>query len=102
MSIWASGLIDDEEIQKAILADVKFTHQNRLVQDATFLYSKALIHLLQHPDKKNRAQKAFQLALELSQTNQANYEEPSTFESCENWLRLAKKMNEDASRYGQF
>jgi len=78
---------------RAISNDVEYTHSNKLVHQGTFLYSIALQYLLKNPRDPQRAQNAFDYALDLSKD--MKYEDEITGESCQKWLLLAQKMTND-------
>ena len=59
MIVWASGLKDESDFCKAIIADSEFTHSNQLVFDAMKIYSLSVRYLLNNPNAPNRAEKAF-------------------------------------------
>lgn len=50
MAIYASKLTNYDDIYKAIKADVEFTHSHLIVHEACFLYSSAIIYLINHPN----------------------------------------------------
>ncbi len=62
IAVWASSLESESEFYKAIEADVRFTHPNKLVIDSVYLYCTAIKYLLINPDDKKRASKAFEHA----------------------------------------
>lgn len=66
LTVWLSQLTDQQEMKKAIVTDVQFTHPNQLVHQAVFLYSSAISVLLQNPNDPERALKAFNHVLALS------------------------------------
>ena len=92
--VWGSTLDDPFEFYKAIKADVEFTHPNRLVHDAIFLYGIAIQYLLNNPADPSRSQNAFGKALRLSDSI-ANH---STKENvkCKDWLILSQNMYKKA------
>ena len=63
LAIWCSNL-SNEEIEKAVFADASFTHSNPLVHNITSAYCIAIKYLIQNPNQMDRAQKAFDAALE--------------------------------------
>lgn len=73
MAIWSSSLKTPEEIYRACKAEVEFTHPNKLVQDAIYLYSVAIQYLLLNPADPDRAQNAFKYAYEQSGSDLANF-----------------------------
>ena len=96
--VWTSALEKLEDVKKAISADVQLTHCNQLVHDAIFIYSISIHHLLKHPSKANRSQRAFELAIEQSQKALGHFEDPQTKESVFKWLCQAKLMSEQADQ----
>jgi len=46
IAVWASSLLNEHEFYKAIEADVKFTHPNKLVIDSVYLYCSTIKYLL--------------------------------------------------------
>ena len=92
MAVWASSLKDAKEVCDALIADTDLTHANRLVKSATFIYGMALYYLLNQPTDKNRGRKAFDLAFELSETAEGNFEDPDTNETCKQWLYMSEEL----------
>jgi len=92
MIVWASGLTDDQDFCNAIIADTELTHCNQLVFDAMNVYSLSFRYLLNNPSDINRALKAFEIAIHTSTSEAAQFEDPTTKESCFKWLKLAKKL----------
>jgi len=41
MAVWASTL-ESDDLYKAVVCDVEFTHPNKLTQEATFVYVAAI------------------------------------------------------------
>jgi hypothetical protein len=72
MVIWTSSLKLDSEIFKGVEADASFTHSNKLVQSSIYIYTKAIHYLLNFFYDPNRAQKAFDIALKLSESEFGN------------------------------
>jgi ADP-ribosylglycohydrolase len=42
IAVWASGIEKENDFYKAIEADVRFTHPNKLVIDSVYLYCTAI------------------------------------------------------------
>lgn len=59
IAVWASSLESESEFYKAIEADVKFTHPNKLVIDSVYLYCTAIKYLLNNAGNNERAINAF-------------------------------------------
>ena len=55
MVVFTASVTDAEDIKQAIIADVKMTHPNKLVQEAIWIYSIAIHHLLKNPTIQTRA-----------------------------------------------
>lgn len=70
--IWCSSLESDEDVKKAIVSDVEITHPNKTVQDIVFVYAMTLRFLLNNYELKDRAWKAFQLAMDLAKSDLGN------------------------------
>ena len=49
MAVWSSSLQSDKDVFDAVRCDVEFTHPNRLVQEAVFIYVRAIKYLLNNP-----------------------------------------------------
>jgi hypothetical protein len=56
------------------------------------VYSLSVRYLLNNPTDINRALKAFEIAIHSSTSEVAQFEDPTTTESCFKWLKLAKKL----------
>ena len=66
MAVWASSIEDIDDFRRAIYADVEFIHSNDLVKLICFIYSASVRYLLNNPSDPERAQKAFDIAVELA------------------------------------
>lgn len=66
MAVWASSLYSTDDFKKAIYADVEFIHSNDLIKLVCFIYSNSIRYLLNNPTDPDRAQEAFNIALELT------------------------------------
>ncbi len=94
MAVWTSNLKDDIEIKNAISEDVEMSHPNQVVVNAVFLYSKAIHYLINNPSEKDRNLKAFNLVLELSQTDIANARDNGV--SCNDMFQDSLKLSKAA------
>ena len=59
MAVFISKLKDVEPMMKAVKADVEFTHCNKIVTEAIFLYCYTIALLIQNHDDDDRAAKVF-------------------------------------------
>ena len=59
IAVWASSLKNESEFYKAIEADVKFTHPNKLVIDSVYVYCSTIKYLLNSGNEEQKALKAF-------------------------------------------
>jgi hypothetical protein len=55
MVVFTASVTDEEDVYNAIIADVKMTHPNKLVQEAIWIYTVAIHHLLNNPTNHDRA-----------------------------------------------
>jgi len=94
LAVWASSL-DDEQLKRAVVAETEITHGEKITQEATFIYCATIKYLLNNPDEEERAQKAFDYALGLSQSDLANSVNNKS-DSCSNWLRMAQLLSTQA------
>lgn len=72
MAIFTSTIEDPKEVFKAVIADVEFTHPNKIVQTSIFVYQSTIHYLLGNPKEEDRAQRAFLLAVELANSDIVN------------------------------
>lgn len=80
------------DVKEAVDADVSFTHNNNIVQDACFLYGSCIHYLLNYVTDPMRAQKAFDQALKLSMSDMANSIDYEKSLSCLKWIQEAKRL----------
>ena len=64
LCVWAANLKDPKDLYNAHKADAEFVHPNEIVHNAIFLYSIAIQYLLNNPTDPDRAQKAFDIAMQ--------------------------------------
>ena len=96
LCIFLSQLSDIDEMYKAVKAEAEFTHPNKLIHDMNFIWSATIQYLLNNLEEPNRAQKAYDLAVELSK-NKATYVDDSRVEnlaSVSDMLKEAKNIND--------
>jgi len=72
MAVWASSLETTEDFKRAIYADVEFIHSNQLIKLVCFIYSNSIRYLLNNPTDPDRAQRAFDIAVELTKAEMAS------------------------------
>jgi len=115
LCVWLSSLQKNDEIKKVTDAFTELIHPNKLLQSVAFLFCVAVKYLITHPSDQNRAQKAFDMALALSNSSlvnesldedhpanvhtEENYYEEADAEDfthvCRNWLRQTKALFEN-------
>jgi ADP-ribosylglycohydrolase len=89
MAVFTAGLTNKDDIIKAILSDVKMTHPHQLVHEAIYIYQLAIHHLLNNINNPDRAQEAFNQALQSSKDLSTYPDEQDNEQSVEIWLKLA-------------
>ena len=88
LAVWACGLVDGDDVLRAVIADVQMIHPNQLVIEAVFIYVMSITHLLKNPRDPNRALASFSIAKKLASTSQT-FSDPVTHQTCLEWLELA-------------
>ena len=84
LAVWAAG-IEDLNIYRAVIEqEVKITHTDPLVLDASFIYAQTIAYLLNHCAEKDRALRAFEHAMKLSHC--------VTSLAVKDWLRMAESL----------
>ena len=68
LAVWTSSLEDAQEIKKAVYADVEFIHSNELVKLICYIYTSSMNYLLNNPKDPNRAKKAYELAVQMTES----------------------------------
>lgn len=63
LAIWSTTLESDEDVKRAIICDVELTHPNKTAQDMVFVYAMSMRFLLNNFEMKDRAYRAYELAL---------------------------------------
>ena len=66
LAVWLSKVTNPQEIKKVVVADVSMTHPNKLVHDCVFIYCMTIRFLLKYRSNKDRAQLAYDHAIELA------------------------------------
>ena len=82
--IWACDISDLEVYRKIIIAETELTHSNPLVQDAAFVYCRAITYLMMNAEDANKHKKCFDYALSMS--NKVVFKD----EDVSAWLEFAK------------
>lgn len=66
LAVWTSTLKSCKEVKLAVISDVELSHSNTVVQELVFVYCETIRFLLCNYSDKNRAQRAFNHAIELT------------------------------------
>lgn len=74
------------ELKRLITGESCFVHSNPIVHEAILVYVVSLAHLFNNPNDPQRAQTAFNLALDLSKDSIANTVDQQYGESVNKWL----------------
>ena len=99
LAVWASSF-DLEDIKKAVIEDVQFTHPNQLVQEAVFIYCATIKYLLEQKDVDNKTgDEAVKFALDVCE-HHAKYEDPETNQSVQKWIELSEQLEQRALKTG--
>lgn len=91
-AIFAANLIKAEkfpEVKSLVEGEAQFVHANKIVHEAIFVYIVSMGYLLNNPDEPDRGQKAFDIALKLSQGDLAKTVDTRFGESVNKWLMEA-------------
>jgi len=89
MVVFTASVTNEDDIFQAINADVKMTHPNKLVQEAIKIYTVAIHHLLNNPTMQDRAQAAYDIALNMSEDGIEMNDLKGKRQSVRKWLLLA-------------
>jgi ADP-ribosyl-[dinitrogen reductase] hydrolase len=94
LAVFTAGLSSSQKLRDIIVADVSMTHPNLIVQDAIICYCEAIHYLLNNPNDKDRAKRAFELALESS--NDLHSNETTSFgeKFIFNWLSTSQLLHD--------
>lgn len=68
LAVWTSSLSSVEELKTAVVADVEFTHSNKLVQLICYVYCASINFLLNNPLDPDRATQAYEIAIQLTES----------------------------------
>lgn len=94
MVVFTASVSNVDDIKQAIISDIKMTHPNKLVQEAIWIYSIAIQYLLNNPTVHNRAQSAYDIALQMSQDGIEMNDLKGKKQSVKKWLILAASIDE--------
>lgn len=101
MAVYTSAL-KPEEAKEVMIAEIEISHPNKAVQDTIYLYQLAIHHLLNNPTKKDRAEKAFEIAYNSSDgLGEYISDRDASENSCKIWLDLAIELESEANKSGK-
>jgi ADP-ribosyl-[dinitrogen reductase] hydrolase len=95
LAVWAAEIDDIEIHRRVIAADTTLTHSSPVVNDANFIYSQAIAHLIKNSDDSNKFIDAFDKAYGLASTFATSVEKSKNTEhSAKLWLEIAREQFE--------